>query len=282
MTIPAREAHGWSKSKGGAMSTAPDSSAPDPVARCRDLGILLSGRTVLDGLSMTVRRGRVHAFLGRNGAGKSTTIRTLLGLLKPDRGSVELFGAPATRAALRRIGASVDGPALYGHLSARDNLTVHARLLGVGPERIDEVLRLVDLDGTGRKRSRSFSTGMQMRLALAIAMLDDPELLILDEPQNGLDPQGIVELRYVLRAHAERGGTVLVSSHQLGEVAHLADDATIIEGGHTCYEGALGDLAPAGQLEEEFLRLTMPVDLPTAGSSRTPSASPAPSERAAR
>lgn len=229
-----------------------------PVIDCHDLHITFGDHTVLDGLDLTVHRGRVHAFLGRNGSGKSTTIRILLGLNRPDRGSVRLFGQPASPRSLDRIGASVDGPALYGHLSAWDNMAVHARLLGATKHHVDHVLDQVGLAGTGRKRVRSFSTGMKMRLALGIALLGEPELLILDEPQNGLDPEGIVELRRLLRDRAASGGTVLVSSHQLGEVARLADDITVLAAGRAQYSGTLSDFAPPSELEDTFLRLTLP------------------------
>lgn len=228
-----------------------------PVISCHGLTKSYAGRPVLDGFDIEIRPGRVHGFLGRNGAGKSTTIRMILGLEKPDAGRIRLFGGAWERRALDRIGASVDGPALYGHLSARDNLTVHARLLGCSRSRIDEVLGMVGLEGTGRKRARSFSTGMKMRLALAIALLGDPEVLILDEPQNGLDPQGIVELRLLLRARAAAGGAVLVSSHQLGEVSRLVDDITVLAAGRCQWSGPLDEFAPAGMLEERFLELTM-------------------------
>lgn len=233
-----------------------DSDSGGATIDCRNLVVRYGETTVLDGMDLVCHRGRVHAFLGRNGSGKSTTIRAILGLLTPDAGSISLFGKPWERASLRRIGASVDGPALYGHLNARDNLTVHARLIGASNEQVSEALELVGLADTGRKKARSFSTGMRMRLSLGIAMLGNPELLILDEPQNGLDPQGIVDLRHLLHKHAAAGGTVLVSSHQLGEVVHLADDITILSDGRRRYGGALAQFAPPGGLEQRFLELT--------------------------
>lgn len=196
-------------------------------------------------------------FLGRNGSGKSTTIRMILGLEQPDSGQIELFGKPWQRSSLQGIGASVDGPALYGHLSARDNLLVHARLIPCLTSRVSEVLTMVGLEGVGRKKARSFSTGMKMRLALAIALLGDPQVLILDEPQNGLDPQGIVELRLLLRERATAGCAVLVSSHQLGEVARLVDDITVLASGRAQWSGPLESFAPEGHLEERFLSMTM-------------------------
>ena len=233
----------------------------EPAILCRDVRLSRSAAVILDRLDLTVAAGRVHALLGRNGAGKSTTFRILLGLMRADSGTIQLLGESPDRKnrdILNRIGASIDGPALYGHLSAFDNLLIHARLTGVSRARIEEVLNIVGLAGTGRKRARQFSTGMKARLALGIAILTEPELLILDEPQNGLDPQGIVELRQLLRDYAAQGRTVLVSSHQLGEVVQLADDISVLADGRCRYHGTLEDFAPAGQLEQAFLELTMP------------------------
>ncbi len=227
-----------------------------PAIRFEGVDKRFGAQQVLGGVSFDVAPGRVHALLGRNGAGKSTLISILLGLLAADGGEVFIDGRPWTRGALRSMGASVNGPAFYGHLSARDNVRVHTRLLGLPDGEADRALRVVGLADTGKKKARSFSTGMKARLALAQAILGDPEILILDEPQNGLDPQGISELRDLLRDWARRGGTVLVSSHQLGEVIHLADDVTVLAGGGITYSGPLRGLAPNGDLEAEFLRLT--------------------------
>ncbi|MGX1738904.1 ATP-binding cassette domain-containing protein [Corynebacterium flavescens] len=211
---------------------------------------------VLDRIRFKVSPGRVHALLGRNGAGKSTLLSILLGLLPADSGEVAIDDHPFSRADLRNIGASINGPALYGHLSARNNLLVHTKLLGLPATEADRTLAIVGLQDTGKKKTKSFSTGMKARLALAQAMLGNPQILILDEPQNGLDPQGISDLRHLLRDWAARGATVLVSSHQLGEVMHLADEVTIISDSRVAYSGPLNELAPIGNLEEEFFRLT--------------------------
>lgn len=211
---------------------------------------------VLSEVNFHLSPGRVHALLGRNGAGKSTLISILLGLLPADSGEVLIDGKPWSREVLHRIGASVNGPAFYGHLSARNNVLVHTRLLGLADAEADRVLEIVGLGQVGKKKAKSFSTGMKARLALAQAILGDPDILVLDEPQNGLDPQGISELRLLLKDWAARGGTVLVSSHQLGEVVHLADDVTVLAGGRIRYSGSLADLAPDGDLEAEFFRLT--------------------------
>lgn len=208
-------------------------------------------------VNLRVPAGQVYALLGPNGAGKSTTLSMLLGLVLPSSGSVSLFGQPWRRDLLARVGASINGPALYAHLSAAENLEVHARLLGLAPQRVRETLALVGLTGTGRKPAGQFSTGMRGRLALAAALLTEPDLLILDEPQNGLDPEGIRELRDFLRGYAASGRTVLVSSHLLGEVQHLADVVGVIAHGELRYQGPLAELAPNGaSLEEAYLSVT--------------------------
>lgn len=227
-----------------------------PAVRCDGVRVTLGRRQVLDGLSLRVRPGTVYALLGRNGTGKSTTFRVLLGLRRPDAGTVTLLGEPWHRGVLARVGATIDGPALYEHLSAAENLRVHARLTGASRARVADVLDLVGLAGAGRQRASRFSTGMRARLALGIALLTDPELLLLDEPQNGLDPEGIVELRGLLRGLTAAGRTVLLSSHQLGEVARTADDVGVLAGGRLAYEGPLAGLAPDGELEHAYLALS--------------------------
>lgn len=209
---------------------------------------------VLDGVTLTTQPGRVHALLGPNGAGKSTLMSVMLGLIEPDAGAVTLMGQPFDRTLLRNVGASINDPAFYGHLSARNNLRVHTTLLGLPDSEADRALELVGLAGAGKKRASAFSTGMKGRLALAQALLGEPPVLVLDEPQNGLDPEGIAHLRTYLRDYARSGRTVLVSSHQLGEVLHLADDATIIADGTVRFAGELRELGP--NLEESFFQLT--------------------------
>lgn len=221
---------------------------------CHDVRVSFGDQKVLKGVTLTTAPGRVHALLGPNGAGKSTLMSVLLGLIEPDAGSVELMGLPFDRALLRHVGASINDPAFYGHLSARDNLRVHTTLLGLPDSEADRVLALVGLQSAGKKKAGKFSTGMKGRLALAQALLGEPELLLLDEPQNGLDPQGIAHLRAYLRDYARAGRTVLVSSHQLGEVLHMADDATVIAGGQVRFAGELAELGP--DLEGSFFRLT--------------------------
>lgn len=239
------------------MTTPPVLTVPAGLS-LRGVTCSYGRQRVLDGLDLTARPGRVYALLGPNGAGKSTTLSVALGLLRAESGTVEVLGRPWTRESLRHVGASINGPALFPQLSARGNLLVHCRLTGTDPAVIDPVLAAVGLAGTGRKRARGFSTGMRMRLALAMALLTDPEVLILDEPQNGLDPQGIIELRDLLRSLARAGRTVIVSSHQLGEMARMADDVGVLVGGRLAYEGPLDGLADrtsSTSLEDAYLAL---------------------------
>ncbi|WP_136193812.1 MULTISPECIES: ABC transporter ATP-binding protein [Actinomyces] len=240
-------------------STA-DSSRPaasvtaPPGLALRNVEVSYGRQRVLRGLNLTARPGRVYGLLGLNGAGKSTTFNTALGLLRPDAGSIEVLGRPLSRESLMHVGASINGPAFYPQLSARRNLHIHCLLTGTDPEVIDPLLEQVGLGGAGRKRAGSFSTGMKVRLALAMSLLGDPEVLVLDEPQSGLDPQGIIWLRDLLRELAAGGRTVVVSSHVLGEMARTCDDVGVLAGGRMVYEGPLTEFAVAGQdLEEAFL-----------------------------
>ncbi|HXM57148.1 MAG TPA: ABC transporter ATP-binding protein, partial [Candidatus Dormibacteraeota bacterium] len=197
-------------------------------------------------LDLEVRHGEVFGFLGPNGAGKTTTIRMALGLIRPTAGSVELLGRDVRRhraEVLPRVGALVETPALYGYLSGRDNLRAFAYMLGGVPGgRLDEVLDVVGLADRQRDRVRSYSLGMKQRLGVATALLNDPDLLILDEPANGLDPAGIVEMRDLLRRLAGEGKTVFISSHVLAEVQQICDRVAIVD------RGRLVRLAPVAEL----------------------------------
>ncbi|WP_296975588.1 lantibiotic protection ABC transporter ATP-binding protein [Thermobacillus sp. ZCTH02-B1] len=198
------------------------------------------GKTaVVDRVSIGVREGTVYGLLGPNGAGKTTLLRMIAGLGRPDGGRILFDGKPWSRECLGRIGALIEAPALYGNLTARENLKVHALMLGLPDSRIDEALETVGLAGSGRKRAAAFSLGMKQRLGIAIALLKQPRLLILDEPTNGLDPLGIRELRALIRSFPARGVTVLVSSHGLAEIGQLADDIGIIHGGKLLHQGRL-------------------------------------------
>jgi len=188
----------------------------------------------------------VYGFLGPNGSGKTTTMRVLTGLIHADAGQVELFGEPVRwleRKQLYKVGALIEWPAFYPYLSARRNLRVIA---GTGPApragRIDEVLELVDLTGRANDRYETFSLGMKQRLGIAAALLNDPPLLLLDEPANGLDPAGIVQMRTLLKGLADSGKTVFVSSHILPEIQQMADEVAIIAHGRLIREGRLDEL----------------------------------------
>ncbi|MEQ6359822.1 lantibiotic protection ABC transporter ATP-binding protein [Thermoanaerobacter thermohydrosulfuricus] len=190
-------------------------------------------------VSLKIPKGSIYGLLGPNGAGKSTTLKMLTGLLHPSSGEIIVFGEPWQRKHLERIGALIESPALYGNLTAVENLLVHTNLMGLPKERIYEVLEIVDLKDTGKKLTSQFSTGMKQRLGIAIALLGRPELLILDEPTNGLDPIGIQELRELIRSFPKRGITVILSSHILTEVSQLVDNIGIISDGELKYQGEM-------------------------------------------
>lgn len=224
----------------------PTPTLPDiPAIRTRGLTRQFPGGFGVRDLDLNVPAGSIYGFLGPNGAGKTTTIRLLLDLLRPQSGSISLFGRPldrATRQALGLVGALVESPSLYGHLSGRDNLEVTRRLLGLPRERIDAVLERVGLlDSAGRK-VRDYSLGMRQRLAIALALIGEPRLLILDEPGNGLDPSGIQDMRQLLRSLAAEGITIFVSSHLLSEIELVATHVGVLHGGQLRFEGRLEEL----------------------------------------
>jgi ABC-2 type transport system ATP-binding protein len=192
-------------------------------------------------LALRVRRGEVYGFLGPNGAGKTTTLRMLLGLVRPSAGRASVLGAPAG-ARLRRIGAMVEAPAFYPYLSGRDNLRVLAGHAGVARERIDVVLDEVRLLDRAGDRVSGYSLGMKQRLGVAAALLKDPELLILDEPTNGLDPAGMAEMRSLIRSLGQGERTVVLSSHLMGEVEQISDRVGVIRAGRLVAEGTVDEL----------------------------------------
>ncbi|HYI35659.1 MAG TPA: ABC transporter ATP-binding protein [Thermoleophilaceae bacterium] len=197
----------------------------------------------VDELDLGVRRGEVYGFLGPNGAGKTTTLRMLLGLVRPTSGRVAVLGArPGTPQGLGRIGAMVEVPAFYPYLSGRDNLLVLARYAGVGGDRIEAVLDQVGLLDRAADRSATYSLGMKQRLGVAAALLKDPELLILDEPTNGLDPAGMAEMRDLIRSIGNGGRTVMLSSHLMGEVEQVTDRVGVIRDGSLVAEGTVEEL----------------------------------------
>ncbi len=200
----------------------------------------------LQGLDLAVPRGVVYGFLGPNGAGKTTTMRLLVGLIRPDSGSMEVLGRPyhsRDRRPLHDVGALIETPTFYPYLSGRDNLRVFAAAGAAATSgRVEQVLEFVGLRQRGRDKFKTYSLGMKQRLGIALALLNDPQLLLLDEPANGLDPAGIVAMRETLRYLTSRGKTVFLSSHILPEVEQLADVVGIINHGRLVREGRLADL----------------------------------------
>ncbi|HVE46848.1 MAG TPA: ATP-binding cassette domain-containing protein [Acidimicrobiales bacterium] len=222
-----------------------------PVIEARRLTKAYGPRVAVDDLSFEIRAGRVTGFLGPNGAGKTTTLRMLLGLAAPTSGMARIWGRPYVELdhPSRLVGVMLDASSFHPRRSARDHLRWVGAATGIARPRIEEVLGEVDLTGAGQRRVGEFSLGMRQRLGLATAVLGDPQLLILDEPANGLDPAGIRWLRGWLRSFARRGGTVFVSSHQLGELAQMADDVLVLREGrlltHTTVEDLTAGTAPA-------------------------------------
>jgi len=200
-------------------------------------------RLAVDGVSLTVRRGEVYGFLGPNGAGKTTTLRLLLGLVRPTSGGATVLGhPPGSPAALSRVGALVEGPGFYPYLSGRENLRVLARYAGLDRVAVEAALEQVDLTDRAADRFKSYSLGMKQRLGVAAALLGESDLLVLDEPTNGLDPAGMADMRDLIRAVADSGQTVLLSSHLLGEVQQICDRVGVISAGRLLTENTVADL----------------------------------------
>jgi ABC-2 type transport system ATP-binding protein len=211
----------------------------------------LYGRHVraVDHLNLSVRKGEVYGFLGPNGAGKTTTLRVLLGLIRPTSGSALVLGRPPGHPeGLVRVGAMVEEAAFYPYLSGRENLRVIARLAGRSEDGIDGVLDEVELLDRGGDRFKAYSQGMRQRLGVAAALLKDPELLILDEPTNGLDPAGMADMRALIRRLGSGDRTVLLSSHMLGEVQQVSDRVGVIAHGKLIREGAVDELRGKGSI----------------------------------
>lgn len=202
-------------------------------------------QTLFD-INLQVERGSIYGFLGPNGSGKTTTLSLLLGLLNNQQGSIEIFGQHlhADRVnILKKIGSLVETPSLYGHLTAMENLEVYRPVYGVSKAKITEVLETVGLAGTGKKTAKKFSLGMKQRLSIALALLPGPELLVLDEPSNGLDPAGIIELRELIKKlNRDHGMTILISSHLLAEVEKMVSHVGIIFKGKMLFQGPLSSL----------------------------------------
>ncbi|WP_370947218.1 ABC transporter ATP-binding protein [Amycolatopsis sp. cg5] len=215
------------------------------VVLTQDLTKKYGTRAAVDAVSLTVRRGEVYGFLGPNGAGKTTTLRMLLGLVRPSSGTALVLGEPPGKSA---VGALIEGPGFFPYLSGRDNLRVLARYGGFGDDEVEYVLARVDLTDRGRDRFKTYSLGMKQRLGVAAALLGDPELLILDEPTNGLDPAGVTDMRKLIAGLAADGKTVLLSSHLLGEVQEICDRVGVISRGRLVTESTVSELRGSGRL----------------------------------
>jgi ABC-type multidrug transport system ATPase subunit len=224
--------------------------AHDNVVETRGLSKRYGGGVLaVDGLDLTVRRGEVYGFLGPNGAGKTTTLRMLVGLIRPTTGSARVVGyEPGAPEGLARIGCVIETSTFYPYLSGRDNLRVLASYARLPEGKIEAALEEVDLAGRAGHHYGTYSQGMRQRLGLAAALMKEPELLILDEPTNGLDPQGMVEMRELIRRLGQGSRTVLLSSHLLGEVEQICQRVGVISGGHVVAEGPLEELRGAAGL----------------------------------
>jgi ABC-2 type transport system ATP-binding protein len=216
-----------------------------------------SGVLAVDSIDMSVRRGEVYGFLGPNGAGKTTTLRMLVGLIRPTSGTATVAGhGPGDPAGLARIGSLIESPGFYPYLSGRENLKVVADLASVNLKRVEEVLDIVELSTRAGRKFGTYSTGMKQRLGVAAALLKDPDLLILDEPTNGLDPQGMAEMRKLIKDIGQGDRTVLLSSHLLGEVEAICDRVGVINNGKLVKQSTVQELLG----EEGVLVRAQPID----------------------
>lgn len=219
----------------------------DTILRASNISKIYGKHKALDKVSIEIKRGMVYGVIGANGAGKSTFMRTVMGLIATDEGDIELFGETGPKGlqrARRKMGQSIETPALYPELTAYKNMQVQAANGGVGDREINELLAMMNLGDTGKKKVKNFSLGMRQRLAIACTLVTNPEFLILDEPINGLDPSGIVEMREIIqRLVTERGITVLLSSHILDELSQIATHYGILHDGKLINELSRDELA---------------------------------------
>jgi hypothetical protein len=211
----------------------------DYILQTQSLSKKFGKRIAVNSIDVCVPRGKIYGLLGPNGAGKSTFLKMICGMIKPSSGSILFNNAPWNRSVLSEIGALIENAPLYPNLTAYENCRVRSLALGIEKSRIDEVLEIVGLSDTGKKKSGQFSMGMKQRLGIALALINHPQLLILDEPTNGLDPIAIKDLRGLIRGFAEQGTTVILSSHILSEVEQIADRVGIIAAGSLEFQGAL-------------------------------------------
>ena len=236
-----------------------DAGTPDPVVAVSSLTKRYGELVAVDDLTFSLQAGTITGFLGPNGAGKTTTLRLLLGLAEPTSGEALVFGRRYRELdrPSRRVGAVLESSDFHPGRSGRDHLRALALAAEIPWDRVEEVLALVEIEAAAEKRVKTYSLGMRQRLGLAGALLGDPELLVLDEPANGLDPAGVHWLRRFLRRFAEQGRTVLVSSHMLAEAAQTVDHVVIIDRGRRVTSGRLDEITERGRsLEDVFLQLT--------------------------
>lgn len=243
------EEHGMSANAAVASTEAGTALAIETEGLTKRYGPIVA----VDHLNISVERGEIFGFLGPNGAGKTTTMRMLLGLVRPTSGSARALGLDvATKLPdiLARTGSIIETPTFYPYLSGRDNLRVVARITGTADSRIEEVLDLVDLQSAANRKFKAYSLGMKQRLAVGAAVLSKPDLLLLDEPANGLDPAGIVEMRGLMKSLKSQGHTVFISSHVLHEVEQMCDRIAILDHGRVVAQGRVDELLAAeGRIE---------------------------------
>ncbi|HEX3723417.1 MAG TPA: ABC transporter ATP-binding protein [Nitrolancea sp.] len=234
----------------GSTPMRTDDIGAAPVIRARSLSKHYGEVQAVKDVSFTVNTGDVYGFLGPNGSGKSTTIAMMLGLVQPTSGQIDLFGlGPARRSeGLMSVGAIIESPTFYPYLSGRDNMRVLARTRdGVTDARISEVLEIIGLSDSGSKRYGNYSLGMKQRLGIGSTLLHDPDLLVLDEPTNGLDPAGMLEVRHLIQRLADGGKTIFISSHLLNEVEQVCNRVAILSKGKIMAEGSTSDISRKGQ-----------------------------------
>ncbi|WP_299463243.1 ABC transporter ATP-binding protein [Mucilaginibacter sp.] len=220
------------------------------VIKTEGLSFSFGAQQVVKSLSLQVPAGSIYGFLGPNGAGKTTTIKMLLNLLKTGEGSIHIFGQELQSnriSILSQIGSLIEQPAIYHHLTGKENLMNRALLLQVSEQRVDEMLKLVQLTNAAGKKAGQYSLGMKQRLGIALALLSDPKLLILDEPTNGLDPNGIIEMRELMLRLVAGGKTVFISSHLLAEIEKMATHVGIINNGELMFQGTIHELQNINQ-----------------------------------
>ncbi|GIN95903.1 ABC transporter ATP-binding protein [Siminovitchia terrae] len=221
------------------------------IVKTKNLSKKYKHSTVVDNISLEVMKGEIYGFLGPNGAGKTTTIRMLLGLIKSSNGEIRINGKSVTKnriEVLKNVGSLVESPSYYGNLTAFENLKVIARIREIPDVRINEVLQIVGLNTTKNKLAKNFSLGMKQRLGIGAAILGNPELLILDEPTNGLDPAGIEEIRELIKSFPKKFGmTVIISSHLLSEIDQMATHVGIINKGRLIFQGEMSSLRNLNQ-----------------------------------